>query len=50
MITEISLEDYNYYAHNSDGDFHMIALIDNTMLYCVAKEKYKSEIIELIKK
>ena len=44
-----STNNYNYYAFNSDGDFHMIARIDNTMLYCVADKKYKSEIVELLK-
>ena len=46
---EISIDNYNYYAFNADGDFHMIARIDNTMLYCVADKTYKDEIVNIVK-
>ena len=47
--SEITLNTYNYYAFNADGDFHMIARVDNTLLICVADKAYKSEITDLLK-
>lgn len=46
---EISSGNYNYYAFNADGDFHLIARVDNTMLYCVADKAYKDEIVNIVK-
>ena len=47
--TEITSSNYNYYAFNADGDFHMIARIENTFIYCVTDKKYKDEILDLVK-
>ena len=49
MSSETASGNYNYFAFNADGNFHMISRIDNTMLYCEAAKEYKSEIIDLVK-
>ena len=49
LILEVSSSNYNYYAFNADGEFHMIARIDNTMIYCVADKEFRSEIVNLAK-
>lgn len=49
MSSEVTSGNYNYYAFNADGNFHMIARIDNTMLYCEAAKEYKDEIVEFVK-
>ena len=48
--TSVSSGNYDYYAFNAEGYFHMIARVDDTMLFCEAKEEYKDEILELVKK
>ena len=47
--TSLSTEGKNncYFDFVADGNFHMIARIDNTMLYCEASEENKDEIREL---
>ncbi len=50
MSSEITSGNYNYYAFNADGDFHMIARVDNTILWCEAEKTYKDEIVDLVKK
>jgi len=50
MSSEVSSGNYNYYAFNADGNFHMIARVDNTMLWCEADKAYKEEIVDLVKK
>ena len=47
--SKITMNNYNYYAFNADGDFHMLARVDNTLLLCVADKAYKSEIVDLVK-
>lgn len=49
MSSEVTSGNYNYYAFNADDNFHMIARVENTMLWCEAAKEYKSEIIELVK-
>ncbi len=49
MSTQISSGNYNYYAFTADGNFHMIARIDSTMLYCEAGKEYKDEIVKYVK-
>lgn len=49
MSSEVTSGNYDYYAFNADGNFHMIARVDNTMLWCEAAKEYKSEIVELVK-
>lgn len=49
LSNEVTLGNYNYYAFNADGNFHMIARIEDTMLYCEAAKEYKDEIVELVK-
>ena len=46
MSLETSMGNYNYYAFTAGGEFHLVARIDNTMLYCVADVAYRSEIID----
>ena len=46
----VTLGNYSYYAFVADGGFHMIARIDNTMLWCDADKAYKDEIIALVEK
>ncbi len=50
MSSEFTTGNYNYYAFNADGNFHMIARVDNTMLWCEAEKTYKDEIVDLIEK
>ena len=40
---------YGYYAFTANGNFHVIARIDNTMLLCEAEKEHKSEILDIIK-
>ena len=49
MSSEVTSGNYNYYAFNADGNFHMIARVDNTMLWCEAAKEYKDEIVEFVK-
>lgn len=49
MSSEINSGNYNYFAFTADGNFHMIARINNTMLYCEANKDYKGEIINFAK-
>ncbi len=49
MSSEVTSGNYDYYAFNADGNFHMIARVDNTMLWCEAAKEYKDEIVELVK-
>ena len=49
MSSEVTSGNYDYYAFNANGNFHMIARVDNTMLWCEAAKEYKSEIVELVK-
>lgn len=49
ISSTITMNNYNYYAFNADGDFHMIVRVDNTLLICVAEKAYKSEIVDLLK-
>lgn len=48
MSLSLSSNNYDYYAFNADGQFYMIARIDNTVLYCVADKEYRSEIVDLV--
>ena len=50
ISSEVSSGNYNYYAFNADGNFHMIVRVDNTMLWCEADKTYKDEIVDLVKK
>lgn len=49
VSSEFNLGNYNYYAFTADGNFRMVARIDNTMLYCEADKAYKEEIIDFAK-
>ena len=49
MSSEVTSGNYNYFAFNADGNFHMIARVDNTMLWCEAAKEYKDEIVEFVK-
>ncbi len=49
MSNEVTAGNYNYFSFNADGNFHLIARIDNTMVYCETKKEYKDEIIDLVK-
>ena len=49
MSSEITSGNYNYYAFNADDNFHMIARVDNTMLWCEAKKTHKEEILDIVK-
>lgn len=49
LSSEITSKEHNYYAFNADGNFHMIARVDNTMLWCEAAKEYKDDIVELVK-
>ena len=48
LSTELSANNYNYCGFNADGNFHMIARVDSTMLYCEADKAYKDEIVSLV--
>ena len=47
LASEVSIGNYNYTAFNADGEFHLVARIDNTMLYCTADKEFRSQITEL---
>lgn len=49
MSQEFTSDNYNYYHFDADGNFHLIAHIENTMIYCEAEKEYKNEIIEFVK-
>ena len=49
MLSEVFSDNYNYYAFNADGNFHMVARIDNTIICCEAYKTYRKEIVDLIK-
>ena len=49
-FTEVRSSNYNYYAFTADGNFHMIARIGNTMLYCESEKENKDDIVEMVKK
>ena len=49
MSTSVSMGNYNYYAFNAGGEFHLVSRIENTMLYCVADVAYKDEIVDHVK-
>ena len=49
MSKSTTYQNYDYYSFLSDGDFHLITRIDNTMLYCEIDESDKDEILELVK-
>ncbi len=46
--TEINFNNYNYYAFNADGEFHLVARIDDTMIFCEADKEYRDDIIDII--
>ena len=50
LSSEFASDNYDYYAFNADGNFHMIARVDNTMLWCEANKTYKKEIVALVEK
>ena len=49
MSMSVTAGNYNYFAFTADGNFHMIARIANTMLYCEADKAYKDDIVDLAK-
>ncbi len=49
LSTEMNVNNYNYYAFTGGDTFYLIARIDNTLIYCVASNEYKSEIVDHIK-
>lgn len=49
MSVQSSFGNYDYYAFTADGNFHIIARIDSTMLYCEADKEYKDEIVKYVK-
>ena len=50
MASETSYGNYNYYAFSADGNFHLIARVDHTMIWCEADKAYKEEIVDLVQK
>ena len=50
VSVSLTMPHYNYYAFNAEGDFHLIARVADTMIYCTAEKEYRSEIQDLVKK
>lgn len=49
LSLSVSTNTYDYYCFNAGGEFHMIARIENTLLYCEADAQYRDEIVDLVK-
>ncbi len=49
LSTTVTAGNYNYFAFTADGNFHLVARIANTMLYCEADKAYKDDIVDLVK-
>lgn len=44
-----NLSNYSFFSIQEDGVYRLVARIDNTMLYVVADDVHKEEIVELVK-
>ena len=44
-----NLSNYSFFSIQESGVYRLVARIDNTMLYVVAEDVHKEEIVELIK-
>ena len=49
MEVEITSNAYSYFAFNADGNFHVIARVEDTMLLCEAEKEHKDEIVDILK-
>lgn len=45
----VSVLNYKYYYQTASGNFYLVAVIDNTMVYCVAESTHADEIKNFVK-
>ena len=49
MEVEMTSNAYSYFAFNADGNFHVIARVEDTMLLCEAEKEHKEAIVDILK-
>ena len=49
MKVEATTNSYGYYAFTADGNFHVIARIEDTILLCEAGKEHKDAIVDILK-
>ena len=45
----VTILNYKYYYQTASNNFYLVAVIDNTMVYCVAEKSYANEIKDFVK-